>query len=254
MEYKKIAIILAAGGGIRLKRITFKKPKPMVVINGISIIRNLVEDLIESGIDEIVILVGYMADMVRNHLADYRSKVKITFLENKKWATTNNIYTLWLARDYLLDGFYLFEADIYCEKSIIDDLINDERENIIVVDKFTSLMNGTVVIGKYPASIVKKMYLKKDQKKNFNFLNAYKTVNFYKIGKLLANPFFVEKLKNHINKKNVNFYYEIIISELIDQGFIFYTLKAGGRKWWEIDTQEDFNVARKIFFNQNTKR
>ena len=244
---EKTAVILAAGRGSRLKEMTLEQPKPMVEVNHKSIIANLIEHLIDCRIDHIVLLVGYMADKLQDHLAWYNEKVKLTFINNKIYDKTNNIYTLWLAKKYLKNGFYLFEADIFCEREIIYQLLNDQRDNIMVVDKYNHLMNGTVIVHANEYDRVKKMYLKKNQGEHFDYSKAYKTVNFYKISKNLASHYFLSRLDYYIDNKDVDAYYELIVENAIEAGFDFYSLKTGSLKWWEIDTSDDLEIARKSF-------
>ncbi|MDA3778737.1 MAG: phosphocholine cytidylyltransferase family protein [Bacteroidales bacterium] len=247
MEDIKTAIILAAGRGTRLKEMTNDIPKPMIKINDKSIIRNLIEQLIDEGIDRIIVLVGYMSKIIEEHLKEYKKEIDLIFIENKIYATTNNIYTLWLAKDYMQGGFYLFEADIFCEKALIKNLLTDNRDNIMLVGKFTSLMNGTVIRNNKDSDIVNKMYLKKEQTKDFDYSDTYKTVNFYKIGKNFVKSFFQQKLEYHIKSKDTGSYYELIIKEAIDKDHVFYSIKANENKWWEIDNQEDLEIAKKTF-------
>jgi len=243
----KTAIILAAGRGSRLKEMTDDIPKPMIPVADKSIIANLVELLIMEGIDHIVVLTGYMADTLKNHLGGYADQVKLTFIHNEIYDTTNNIYTLWLAKEYLTDGFYLFEADIFCEREIIRRLLNDPRDNVILVDKFNDLMNGTVVIHDTGSEKATQMILKKEQGEGYDYSQSYKTVNFYKIGKGFTQHFFLKALENHIEKNDVNSYYELIIKEAIESGFEFFSLKTNELKWWEIDHQQDLEFAVKLF-------
>ncbi|MFP4549023.1 MAG: sugar phosphate nucleotidyltransferase [Fidelibacterota bacterium] len=243
----KTAIVLAAGRGRRLKELTEDQPKPMVTVHGKSIISNLVEKLIAAGFDRIVMLVGYKAKMMQHHLNPYTEKVDLIFIENKVYATTNNIYTLWLAKNYLQEGFYLFEADIFCDASILKNLAESENENVIVADKFTDQMNGTVI--KYDPGTMKVigMYLSKDQGRNFDYSDAYKTVNFYKLGKEYVTEFFLPRLQHHIDCKNVDAYYELIIHEALQRNYPFFCQLTGDDKWWEIDNEEDLRIARDLF-------
>jgi len=243
----KTAIILAAGRGRRLKELTEDQPKPMVTVNGKSIISNLVENLIETGFDRIVMLIGYKAEMMKSHLLEFSDKTDLIFIENEIYATTNNIYTLWLAKEYLLEGFYLYEADIFCDKTILENLTNSDSENIIVADKFTNLMTGTVIKFDRSTNKVMGMFMGKDQDKNFDFSDAFKTVNFYKFGKDYVRDFFLPRLKHHIECNNVDAYYELIVHESLNKNFDFVCLPTANGKWWEIDNEEDLMIARKMF-------
>lgn len=238
----KTAIILAAGRGKRLKTLSDNQPKPMIRVNGISIIQNLVEGLIANGIDTIVVVVGYRADLLKNHLKKYSDRIKLIFITNDIWNSTNNIYSLWLAQDYLRAGFFLFEADVICDPAILRQLIEHPRENVMLIDKFSPDMNGTVVECDSDDCITG-VFLKRDQDKNFDFSNKYKTVNFYKIGKDFYQSYFKTKLATYIRNAEVNYYYELIIKNGVDDNREFWGLKTGALKWYEIDTPDDLEKA-----------
>jgi choline kinase len=242
----KIAVILAAGRGSRLKELSLEQPKPMIQVNNVTIISNLVQHLISSKVDTIVVIVGYMADRLKEHLAPFNTKANLIFVENEIYDKTNNIYTLWLAKEYLRNGFFLFEADVFIEESIVKDFLNSQKADLMLVDKFTPDMNGTVV--DFDANKkVQRMYLNRDQDDNFSFADKFKTVNFYKIGATLAQSFFLPRLEEHISRKDTGSYYEVIIKEAIESGYTFYAFETGERKWYEIDTRDDLEMAQRIF-------
>jgi choline kinase len=242
----KIAVILAAGRGSRLKELSLEQPKPMIQVNNVTIISNLVQHLISSKVDTIVVIVGYMADRLKEHLAPFNTKANLIFVENEIYDKTNNIYTLWLAKEYLRNGFFLFEADVFIEESIVKDFLNSQKADLMLVDKFRPDMNGTVV--DFDANKkVQRMYLNRDQDGNFSFADKFKTVNFYKIGATLAQSFFLPRLEEHISRKDTGSYYEVIIKEAIESGYTFYAFETGERKWYEIDTRGDLEMAQRIF-------
>jgi choline kinase len=240
------AVILAAGKGQRLGSATDKIPKPMVEVNGIQIIDNLISALIENNIDQIVVVTGYLHETLSDHLDQFSDQVDLVIIENEVFDTTNNIYSLWKARDYLKKGFYLFEADIFFDKQVIKNLLNSTHQNVMLVGKYTSAMEGTVV-SLISDSIVENMYLKRHQELNFNFSDKFKTVNFYKIGEKFTEEYFLEKLEEHIIREDLNSYYELIIEEALKAEWQFFGLDAGTIKWWEIDTQADLNYCESLF-------
>lgn len=246
MVDKGVGIILAAGRGSRLQELSLEQPKPMVMVNNVTIIANLIQHLIHANVGSIVIIVGYKADKLKEHLKPFEKLVQLTFIENPIFDQTNNIYSLWLAKDYLKNGFYLFEADVFLEESILYDFLNVDKEDVMLVDKFSPNMNGTVVDFDDQKKILG-MYLKNDQVKDFSYHNKYKTVNFYKISSQLAQSYFIDKLAYHIHHKNTGSYYEVIIKEAIETGRNFHAFETGNRKWYEIDTQEDLHAAQKLF-------
>lgn len=239
------AIVLAAGRGTRLKERTEEKPKPMIKVNTVPIIDNLIDGLIQAGLKNIVVVVGYMKDQLIDNLSKFKG-VNMIFVENPDYLTTNNIYSLWLAKEYMNEGFFLFEADVFCEKKLIGDLFNALHDNVIVIDRYTPEMDGTVV-ELDDADRVKSMYLKRHQGEGFSFDQTYKTVNFYKLSKSYIRNYFFPTMDKHIKHNDVNVYYEQIIKEDIDNGFAFYSLKTGDSRWWEIDDFDDLQKAEHIF-------
>lgn len=241
-----VGIILAAGRGSRLKELSLEQPKPMITVNNVTIISNLIQQLIDANVQHVVVVVGYLADKIKNHLAPFEKRVSITFIENEIYDKTNNIYSLWLAKEYLRNGFFLFEADVFTEAAVIRDFLKAPESDVMLVDKFSSDMNGTVVAFDTRKKVTA-MYLKSDQGNSFSFDDKYKTVNFYKISPQLAQSYFIQKLDYHIEQQDTSYYYELIIKEAIESGRDFYVCETAGLKWYEIDTREDLDHAEKIF-------
>lgn len=247
MKKIETAVILAAGRGRRLRELSLEQPKPMTEVNNIPIIDNLVRQLIDNNIKKIVIVIGYFADKLKNHILNkFQNKGQFDFVVNEIYDTTNNIYSLYLAREFIKEGFFLFEADLFCDDLIIKDFLNSKEDNIILVDKYTHEMNGTVITIDESKTVLK-MYLNKDQLDNFNYDKTFKTLNFYKLDKEYVNAFFLNKLEQHIRGQDVNSYYEQIIKESVDAGYKFSGLITKNHKWWEIDTIEDLEKAELLF-------
>ena len=107
------AIILAAGLGSRLKPLTKEVPKPLVKVNGLSLIERQIYLLKEAGICEIVIVIGYMSDKFKF----LEKKYNVKLIYNNKYKEYNNIYSLYLAQDYL-NNTYILEGDVYLTKNL----------------------------------------------------------------------------------------------------------------------------------------
>lgn len=229
-----------------MKELSLEQPKPMITVNNVTIISNLVQHLISSKIQHIVVIIGYKAEKLKEHLHHFNQVVTLTFIENPIYDQTNNIYSLWLAKEYLKNGFYLFEADVFLEEAILTEFLKTNKDDIMLVDHYSPVMNGTVVALDEQKKVTG-MYLKVDQHQNFVFADKYKTVNFYKISKELAQSFFIEKLDYHIAHQDTGSYYELIIKEAIENGKDFFALETGDRKWFEIDTKEDLDQAEQMF-------
>ncbi len=247
MELIRTGIILAAGRGSRMKEMSLERPKPMTVVNHTTIIDNLIRQLIETGLKRIVVVVGYMAEKLVGHLEEaFNGRVELSFVHNTIYDRTNNIYSLWLAKPYLENGFYLFEADVFCDDRMIEQFIRHAAENIILVGPYQRNMEGTVVELDSDGK-VRNMYLKKDQNVTFDYSDKYKTINFYRIDKRIASKFFIHKLEEHIRNEDVNSYYERIIKEAVEKGYRFEGLVIEDEKWWEIDNHDDLEIAQTMF-------
>ncbi len=102
------AVFIAAGFGSRMVPITFNTPKPLVRVHGVRIIDRLIDACLAAGIDEIVIVRGYLGELFDQLLYKYPM---VKFLENPVYNEANNISSALVAR-YLLSNAYVFEADL----------------------------------------------------------------------------------------------------------------------------------------------
>ena len=113
------AILLAAGIGSRLRPLTLETPKPLIKINDESMIERQIKFLKEVGINEIIVVTGYLKEKF-NFL---KEKYGVTIIHNNKYDKYNNIYTMYLVKDYLKNS-YVIEGDIYLNKNILRKNLN----------------------------------------------------------------------------------------------------------------------------------
>lgn len=104
----KRAIFIAAGFGSRMVPVTLNTPKPLVRVNGKRIIDSLLDAVVAAGIEEIVLVRGYLAEQFDQLLYKYPN---IKFIENPAYNEANNISSAMCVR-YLLSNAYVFEADL----------------------------------------------------------------------------------------------------------------------------------------------
>lgn len=106
----KRAIILAAGFGSRMMPATKYRPKPLVEVNGKRIIDTLLDALTGAGISDITVVGGYQFEKLGLLNKKYPS---LRLINNRDYASANNISSAMLALDRLNGGCYLCEADLY---------------------------------------------------------------------------------------------------------------------------------------------
>ena len=101
-------ILMAAGYGSRMSQVTKAVPKPLVRINGKRIIDTVIDAALAAGIDDIVVVRGYMKDRFDELLVDYPM---IRFVDNPLYDVANNISSMLAVAD-LLPNSYVAEADL----------------------------------------------------------------------------------------------------------------------------------------------
>ena len=179
------AVILAAGMGKRLGQYTQNSTKCMVKVNGKTLIEYTIEALIKANIKKLTLVVGYKSEVLKKFITskfDQKnlSKLEIKYIENHVYDKTNNIYSLWLAKELLAaDDTILLESDIIFDDKILFDMINNPNKNLAMVSHFESWMDGTCTILDDKKNIVGMI-----DKASFNWQDIesyYKTVNIYKL-------------------------------------------------------------------------
>lgn len=252
------ALILAAGMGKRLKELTRDSAKCMVEVNGKTLIERMLNHLDRLNLKKIIIVVGYKAEGLISYINALNIKTPITFVTNDIYFKTNNIYSLYIARDYLLnDDTLLLESDLIFDYGVLKKIINNTYPNLALAAKYENWMDGTVVTIDSENNITSFI-----EKKEFDYRNVdqyYKTVNIYKFSKHFSQLYYVPFLKAYIDSQGTNEYYEQVLKVLsvINKSPIKVEILED-EEWYEIDDVQDLNIAESIFsekrFNKIQKR
>jgi choline kinase len=191
---KMQAIILAAGMGKRLKELTDDNTKCMVKVNGVTMIERMLMQLDKLKLSRIVIVVGYKGKKLIEFISTLNVKTPIVYVDNEIYDKTNNIYSLYLARDFLLrEDTLLLESDLIFEDAVLERIVKDPYPSLALVAKYESWMDGTVVTIDEDKNI--KSFLGKKQFKFEDIKNYYKTVNIYKFSREFSNSHYVPFLE-----------------------------------------------------------
>ena len=241
------AVILAAGMGRRLGVLTQNRTKCMIELNGRTLIKRSLDILSKLDLDRIVIVIGFEGQDVRNAIGDSYGDVPIEYIENAEFRTTNNIYSLFLARHVLAeDDTLLLESDLVYEAKIVDDLLAHPSPNVAAVDRFRTWMDGTVVTISSDHSIGQFI-----PKKDFNPSRTdeyYKTVNIYKLSRDYLVNRYLPFLEAYARAMGHNEYYEQVlgvVTSLDMQELVAMPLT--GERWYEIDDVQDLQNAQTVF-------
>ena len=241
------AIILAAGMGRRLGEYTKDNTKCMVPVNGVPLIDRLLGQLSRLKLDRVVIVVGYEGGKLVKHIGELYTDLNIEFVENPVYSRTNNIYSLWLAKEYLQqDDTILVESDLIFDDVLLSMLIDNPFPNLALVSKYETWMDGTMVRIDSDCNIVN--FVPKDA---FDYSNAgkyYKTVNIYKFSKEFSTRKYVPFLEAYTKAVGNNEYYENVlrIISFLNSSDL-KALPVTNAKWYEIDDKQDLDIAEALF-------
>jgi choline kinase len=129
-------VILAAGVASRLKPLTDHTPKCLLRAGGKSILEMTIQNLIDTDNTRIIIVTGYLDGKIRNFMAEKFPWLDVTYIHNKLYESTNNIYSLWLAKDSVLgDDMMMMDSDIVFDKNIITRLLSSGYKNCLALKR-----------------------------------------------------------------------------------------------------------------------
>jgi histidinol-phosphate/aromatic aminotransferase/cobyric acid decarboxylase-like protein/choline kinase len=241
------AVILAAGMGTRLGKYTQDNTKCMLRINGRTLIERALDALDGEGIRKCVIVAGYKKDSLMRFVGTKYKNIDIEYISNDIYKKTNNIYSLYLAREHLMrDDTILIESDLIFEERIIKDLIDNPEPTLAAVAPYESWMDGTVVqISKdgSVSNVIPRKFFNYDEKETY-----YKTVNIYKFSKEFSSNCYVPFLDAYSKAMGANEYYEQVLRVIaaLDRNEL-KALVLGDHRWYEIDDVQDKDIAETIF-------
>lgn len=248
------AIILAAGMGRRLGEWTKDNTKCMLPVNGVRLIDRMLGQLSRLNLSRVVIVVGYKGQNVIDYIGNrYDGKLKIEFHNNPIYDKTNNIYSLSLVKDKMIeDDTLLIESDLIVDDRLFDLIVGDPFPNLALVAKYETWMDGTMVRIDEDNNIVNFV-----PKQAFDYGDTayyYKTVNIYKFSREFAKKQYVPFLDAYVKALGNNEYYEQVLRviTLINTA----ELKAkpiGNLPWYEIDDVQDRDIAETIFADNKEK-
>ena len=248
------AVILAAGMGKRLGEYTQDNTNCILVVNGVRLIDRTLEALYLVGVNKVVIVVGYKGQNVKTYLGNSFRGIPIEYVDNPVYDRTNNIYSLFLAKDYLVkEDTLLLESDSIFDAGVVQKLIEDPSPNLALVDRYESWMDGTVVTlddERRILRIIDKEHFRFDEIKDY-----YKTVNIYKFSKEFSAKYYVPFLTAYCLALGNNEFYEQVLRVILHlRNAPLKALPLSGERWYEIDDVQDLDIASGMFAPTDDER
>ena len=239
------AVILAAGVGSRIRPLTDNCPKSLLMINGKTILEMMISHIQKCGISEIVFVLGYLQDQIKDYVKTQFPDLVAHYITNKKYKETNTGYSLLLTKDLVQDSTFIkFDADVVFDISILKNLIDSEHDNCLCIDKNINLdVEEIKVIIREENRVVK-------ASRTVNPEDAIgESIGIEKISPEAAHALFSELEIMMKDEQHHQEYYEAAYERIIEKDVPFHALDISGLKWTEIDTKEDFLSAESLLIN-----
>ena len=234
--------------GKRLGELTKGNTKCMVEVNGVRLIDRMLTQLTTRGLSRVVIVVGYKKEELMAHIGHrYDNRLKIEYVHNDIYDKTNNIYSLALAKQYMLEeDTLLLESDLIFDDSMLDLIIGDPYPNLALVAKYETWMDGTMVRISEDNDIMS--FIPKKAFKYSEIEHYYKTCNIYKFSREFSTTQYVPFLEAYSKAMGNNEYYEQVLRVLtaLDRSDL-KALPITTEKWYEIDDVQDLDIASTMF-------
>lgn len=249
------ALILAAGSATRMRPLSDAKPKCLLPVGGIPILQRQIENLAAAGIEQIGLVIGYRSEMIRSFVKEKFPFLRIRFIVNPKYESTNNAFSLLLARDYFLNephgdssvsDLLLLDADIVFSPQLLPFLLKHDAPDKIAVRvqgdhdeeevRVKVSREGAVTgIGKtiplpetFGESIGVEVFSSSSAKRMFEVLD--------------------QRIRRGSGRSE---FYEASFQVLIDEGFALHAIDVSQFPCVEIDTPEDLDSAEALLASPN---
>ncbi|MDA8235328.1 MAG: phosphocholine cytidylyltransferase family protein [Clostridia bacterium] len=230
------AIILAAGMGKRLLPLTEKTPKGLIKVGEKTLTEYSVEKLLKLGINNINIVTGHEAEAFPKLLGESFPGVKINYIYNERYDTTNNSYSIWLACEAMADGFLLLNSDIIYDTYILEKMVAADASACLAIDTVKKLgdeeMKVSITDNRITA-ISKQVPLTEAKGEYIGIMKLDRQ----------ASALLLRHLEDSLMKRQeLNIYYEDVLHYMLPE-YPVVAVDTDGRPWTEIDTLEDYDFA-----------
>lgn len=247
------SIILAAGLGSRLGELTKECTKCMVKINGITLIERMLRQLDRYGMDRIIIVTGYKGDILKDYVQNLRINTPIVFVDNSDYRHTNNIYSLWLTREFLeeMDSLVL-ESDMIFEDRVIEKMLAVDNGCGTFVARPRPWMDGSIVKLDKDNNIV--YFVDDEEVKRIDPSYYHKIVSIYKFKKRYVSEKYMTYLNEYVKKNKDNNLYESLLKVIdLDVEKKIPAEILDEEQWYEINDIQDMDIAESMFADGNEK-
>lgn len=246
------AVILAAGMASRLRPLTNNTPKCLLKVGERSLLQRSIDALVENGVREFVFVTGYLHEMIEEFVGKQYPDLKCTYIYNNVYESTNNIYSLWLARpEAENEEILLLDSDLLYDPLIVGRVLASPADNILTLIKHPLGEEEMKVVTDANGSILEISKTCNPAEAAGESLGIEKmgksyTAALYKELEIMMNA---ERYITNADGKTIDqrdIFYERAFERLIPQGHTYKVLDVTDLFSCELDTVEDFNTAKQL--------
>jgi len=235
-----VAVLLAAGEGTRLHPYTLDRPKCLVEVADRALLDRALAALEAVGIEELVLVTGYREDVLRDFLERRRSRVRVRCVRNDVYASTNNAYSLWTAREAVPGGFVLLDGDLLFEPRVLTTVLETRGDAVLAVERRAELGDEEMKVLEGPDVTVAAVNKTMDPRAAIG-----ESVGIARFSAAAAAALW-DRLGQQIVAGQRNVYYELAFEALIAGGLPFHIGDVTGLMCMEIDTPDDLAAAQRL--------
>jgi choline kinase len=232
-------IILAAGVASRLRPLTNDTPKCLLKVGKETILGLTLKNLRKAGVTDIVLVTGYRAEQIREFVDRHFGDLNVTFLHNAAYETTNNIYSLWMTKDYVLNSdVLLLDSDILFDWRIVPLLTGSGRKSCLAVRHDHALGAEEIKVSTNARGAITAIG------KEIDLATAVgESIGIERFDSGTVEVLFRILDRMICIEKRVSIFYEAAFQEAMDSGTEILPVDVGAYRCMEIDTKEDLDRA-----------
>lgn len=234
------AVLLAAGEGTRLHPYTLDRPKCLVEVAGRPLLDRALAALEAVGIEELVLVTGYREDVLLAFLERRASRLRVRCVRNDVYASTNNAFSLWTAREAVAGGFVLLDGDLLFEPDVLRTVLHTAGDAVLAVERRSDLGDEEMKVLPGPDVTVAAVNKTMDPG-----VAIGESVGIARFSAAAATALW-DRLGQQIVAGQRNVYYELAFEALIAEGMPFRIGDVTGLMCMEIDTPDDLAAAQRL--------
>jgi len=228
------AIICVAGEGKRLRPLTEDRPKCLIKVGKKTILEYILDNISDCGIRDVVLIVGYKSEKIKSIIGTKYCNCRIKYYVNDIYYKTDNMYSLWMAKNEIEQGIIFFNGDVITHPDILRKLLDSPCHNAVSIDKNISLLEDSMKVKIINGKI-------KSISKDIRDGDGW-AIGIYKLSPEGSKDYYeVVKKLIRIGSSNASFVKPI---ELISKFTDVYAIDTDCLPWIEIDDFKDLKKAK----------